>query len=162
MAPRSSIGAIVLGLGLALASACTPNPERLDSPAKNFYYTIEDDGQQLEYLKLKESERQGYLEKLGLWAKWLELSSEEREATETGEIKVGFKEFAAYMAWGLPADVRVAEARGREVRYETFIRCTSGPKIGRYVSSNVDCDGTSSEVQIAVENGIVTEIKYLD
>ncbi|EDM78850.1 hypothetical protein PPSIR1_32667 [Plesiocystis pacifica SIR-1] len=162
MAPRSGIGAIVLGLGLALVSACTPNPERLDSPARNFYYAIEDDDKQLEYLKLKESERQAHLEKLGLWAKWLELSSEEREAAETGEIKVGFKEFAAYMAWGLPADVRVAEARGREVRYETFIRCTSGPKIGRYVSSNVDCDGTSSEVQIAVEKGIVTEIKYLD
>ncbi|MCA9695998.1 MAG: hypothetical protein KC431_00640, partial [Myxococcales bacterium] len=60
------------------------------------------------------------------------------------------------------ADVRMAEARGRSVAYQTFIRCTSGPKKGQYVRQNLECDGTSSEVQLAIENGIVTEIKYLD
>lgn len=159
MALRTRLGAIML---LSLSVACTPNPDRLPTPAKNFYYVIEDDAQQLEYLKLKESERQGYLEQLGLWSQWLELSSEEREAAKTGDIKVGYKAFAAYMAWGLPADVREAEARGRQVSYETFIRCTSGPKKGQYVRQNIECDGTSSEVQLAIENEIVTEIKYLD
>jgi hypothetical protein len=151
-----------LALVLAATSACTANPDRLPTPARNFYYVIEDEGQQLEYLKLKESERQGYLEKLGLWEQWTELSDEERQSAETRQIDVGFKEFAAHMAWGLPADVRMAEARGREVRYETFIRCTSGPKENQYVRQNIDCDGTSSEVQIAIENGIITEIKHLD
>ncbi|PRQ05926.1 hypothetical protein [Enhygromyxa salina] len=158
MAQRT-LGAIALILPLA---ACTPNPDRLPTPARNFYYVIEDDAQQLEYVKLKESERQGFLEGVGLWQRWLELSSEERDAAETSEIKVGFKEFAAHMAWGLPAAIRDIEARGRVVHYQTFIRCTSGPKIGDYVRTNTDCDGTSSEVELAVENGTVTEIKYLD
>ncbi len=154
--------ATTLALVLSALSACTPNPERLPTPTRNFYYVIEDPSQQADYLRLKDSERKGFLEKVGLWQRWTELSDEERQAAETRDVEVGFKEFAAYMAWGLPADVRVAEARGREVRYETFIRCTSGPKIGLYVRQNIDCDGTSSEVQIAVENGIVTEIKQLD
>ncbi len=156
-----SIGAVTLTLSLAL-TACTPSPDRLPTPARNFYYVMEDTAQQTEYLKLKESERQPFLEKVGLWQRWLELSNEEREAVESGDVKVGFKEFAAHMAWGLPANTRDAEARGRVVHYETFIRCTSGPKIGKYVRQNLDCDGTSSEVEIAVENAIITEIKFLD
>ncbi|PRP95420.1 hypothetical protein ENSA5_38850 [Enhygromyxa salina] len=159
MAPRT-LGAVALSL--SFLAACTPSPDRLPTPAKNFYYVIEDDAQQLEYLKLKESERQGFLERIGLWQQWLELPSVERDAVETGEVQVGFKEFAAHMAWGLPATVRDVEVRGRVVHYETFIRCTSGPKIGEYVRVNIDCDGTSSEVEIAVENGAVTELKYLD
>jgi len=162
MAFRIRLGAFMLSLPLWSAVACTPNPERLPTPSRNFYYVIEDDQSQLDYLRLKESEREPFLEKVGLWAKWLELSGEEREAVDSGEVEVGYKVFAAYMAWGLPADTRVVEARGRSVSYETFIRCTSGPKKGRYVRQNIDCDGSSSEVQLAIENAIVTEIKYLD
>src|SRR5688572_16768648 len=127
-----TFGALALSLTLLLG-ACTPDPDRLPTPARNFYYVIEDDAQQREYLQLQESERQGFLEKLGLWQKWLELSNEEREAVNAKDIKVGFKEFAAHMAWGLPASVRDVEVRGRVVRYDTFIRCTSGPRIGDYV-----------------------------
>jgi hypothetical protein len=156
-----SLGAVVLTLSLALA-ACTPSPDRLPTPARNFYYVMENPAQQRDYLELKDSERQSFLEKVGLWQRWLELSSQEREAVDTRDIKVGFKEFAAHMAWGLPAQTRKAESRGRTVRYDTFIRCTSGPKTGKYVRANLDCDGTSSEVEIAVENGIITEIKFLD
>lgn len=161
MAPRT-LTAAALALALSFLAACTPNPDKLPTPARNFYYVIEDDGKQLEYLKLEESERQGFLEGLGLWQKWLELSNEERTAIESGEVDVGFKEFAAHMAWGLPANIRDVEVRGRSVHYQTFIRCTSGPRIGDYVRSNIDCDGTSSEVEIAVENGVITELKYLD
>ncbi len=163
MALRTRHGiALLLALSLISSVACTPNPDRLPTPARNFYYVIEDEGRQLEYLRLEESERQGFLEKLGLWQRWTELSDVERQAVERREVQVGFKEFAAHMAWGLPADVRMAEARGRTVRYETYIRCTSGPYEDQYVRQNIDCDGTSSEVQLAIENGLVTEIKYLD
>jgi hypothetical protein len=157
----SRFGATLV-LSLSLLAACTPNPDRLPTPARNFYYVIEDDAKQLEYLELSESERKSFLEQLGIWQKWLELSNEERQGVETGDIKVGFKEFAAHMAWGLPAKVRDVEARGRVVHYQTFIRCTSGPRIGDYVRNNIDCDGTSSEVELAVENGVITELKYLD
>jgi hypothetical protein len=160
MAPRT-VGVLALSLSLLLG-ACTPSPDRLPTPARNFYYVIEDETAQHDYLKLEESERQGFLEQLGLWQKWVELSNEEREAVNAGEIKVGFKEFAAHMAWGRPAQVREMQAGDRVVHYQTFIRCTSGPRIGDYVRSNIDCDGTSSEVEIAVEKGIITELKYLD
>ncbi len=79
-----------------------------------------------------------------------------------GIVKVGYREFQAFMAWGPPADTQLKEADRRSVEFHTFIRCTSGPKTGRYVKNNLDCDGTSSETQIAVENDIVTEINYPD
>jgi hypothetical protein len=161
MVLRTVVAAVTLALPLALA-ACAPNPDRLPTPARNFYYVMEDPEQQREFLQLEESERQSFLEKIGLWQRWLELSSEEREAIETLEIEVGFKEFTAIMAWGLPANERDGEAGDRVVHYETFIRCTSGPNAGEYVRVNLDCDGTSSEVEIAIENGIITELKYLD
>ena len=106
MALRAHLGA-ALALALTLAVGCTPSPDRLSSPARNFYYVIEDGSQQTEYLKLKEAERQDFLEKLGLWQQWTELSPEERDAALSGDIKVGHKEFTAHMAWGLPADVRL-------------------------------------------------------
>lgn len=151
----------MLTLSLALI-ACAPSPDRLPTPARNFYYVMEDSAQQGAFLDLHESERQSFLEKAGLWERWLELSNEEREAIETGDIKVGFKEFAALMAWGLPATVRDMESRGRVIHYETFIRCTSGPKTGKFVRQNLDCDGTSSEIEIAIEEGTITELKFLD
>lgn len=160
MALRPS-AAVTLVLSMALA-ACAPSPDRLPSPARNFYYVMEEPDQQRDFLELEESERQSFLEKVGLWQRWLELSSEEREAVETRDVEIGFKEFAAHMAWGLPANERDGESRGRVIHYETFIRCTSGPKAGSYVRVNIDCDGTSSEVEIAIENGIITELKYLD
>src|SRR5690606_40615485 len=75
MAVRTHGAALVLAL--SLLAACTPNPDKLPTPSRNFYYVIEDDAKQLEYLKLHESERKSFLEQLGLWQKWLELSSEE-------------------------------------------------------------------------------------
>ena len=71
-------------------------------------------------------------------------------------------EFVAFMVWGPPADTQMSKAESRDVRFHTFIRCTSGPRVGRYVQSNLDCDGTSSEIEIAVENNIITEIKFLN
>lgn len=159
MGLRTFGAAITLSL---LAIACTSSPDKLPTPAKNFYYVMEESSQQQAYLKLEESERQGFLEELGLWQRWLELSSEERDAVSTGQVAVGHKEFVAHMVWGRPASTRQSEARGREVQFQIFIRCTSGPRVGDYVRSNLDCDGTSSEVEIAVENGIITELKYLD
>lgn len=138
------------------------NPDRLPHLDRQFYENLDDDKDKNAFLRVKESERQSFLESKGLWPRWTELSSEEREAVKLRSVEVGYKEFAAHMAWGPAADVREGESNGRVVFYETFIRCTSGPKAGEYVRQNVDCDGTSSEVQLAIENGVVTEIKYLD
>jgi hypothetical protein len=151
-----------IAVALFAGVGCAHNPDRLPHLDRQFYENLETDKQKQEFLRLKESERQGYLDQAGLWAQWTALSSEEREAVKTRSVEVGYKEFTAHMAWGPAADVREGESNGRVVRYETFIRCTSGPKAGGYVRQNIDCDGTSSEVQLAIENGLVTEIKYLD
>lgn len=135
-------------------------PDRLPDLDRRFYYNIEAPEDQRAFLKLEESQRQAYLQEKGLWDRWTALSSEERDAVKTGEIKVGYREFAALMAWGPPADTREREAGARGVAFHTFIKCTSGPKVGRYVRNNLDCDGTSSEIHIAVENDVITEIRY--
>ena len=66
------------------------------------------------------------------------------EESLVGEVELGFHEFALYMAWGPPADTQDRDANGRPLQLHTFIRCSSGPKRGRYVRSNLDCDGTYS------------------
>ncbi len=145
----------------ALTLACATTPDRLPSPDRQFYYNLPTPADRSAYLRLSETQRQPFLEQKGLWAKWMELSPEEREAAKRGEVKAGNHEFTAFMAWGPPADTQESKG-GRTIRFHTFIRCTSGPRVGRYVASNLECDGTSSEVEIAVENGLITEVKYLN
>lgn len=149
----------LLAVSLLLATtACATTPERLPPPTRQFYYNLPTPEDKQAFLKLKESERQPYLEQKGLWAKWTALPAAERQAVQAGEVRPGFHEFGAFMAWGPPADT---QTRG-DARTHTFIRCTSGPKAGRYVANNLDCDGTSSEISISVINGDVTEIKYVN
>lgn len=140
-----------------IGAACATTPERLPPLTRQFYYNLPTPEDKQAFLHLKESERQSFLEQKGLWAKWTALPADQRDAVQKGELKAGFKEFAAFMAWGPPADTQM---RG-DLRYHTFIQCTSGPKRGRYVASNIDCDGTSNEIEVGVTGDVVTEIKYL-
>lgn len=141
---------------------CANSPERLPELDRRFYYNLDTPADQRAFLDLREEERQAFLERKGLWKRWLALPQAEREAVGRSEIEVGFHEFAAFMAWGPPADTQTRDRTGRTTRQHTFIRCTSGPKAGRYVRNNLDCDGTSSETQIAAEGGVIVEIKYPD
>lgn len=143
-------------------AGCAGNPDRLPELDRRFYHNLSDPTAQQQFLKLDEEERQAFLETQGLWPQWAALSEEERDAAVTGTVKPGYRAFQVFMAWGPPADTRVRNVRGRSVQFHTFIRCTSGPKVGRYVKNNLECDGTSSEKNIAVENDIVTEINHPD
>ena len=147
---------------LCLPLACVHSPERLPSLDRQFYDNLPTEREQREFLRLRKSERHDYLVEKHLWQQWEALSEEEREAALQRTPRVGFSEFALHMAWGRPADVRVRETSGRTVRFETFVRCTSGPRTGDFVRRSVECDGTASEVTAAVEDGRVTEIRHLD
>lgn len=138
------------------------HPDRLPELDRRFYYNLETPEDQKAFLRLKESEREAFLDDKGLWDRWRALPAEERETAAAGDVDVGFHEFAVFMAWGPPADTQDRDRDGRPAVIHTFIRCTSGPKRGRYVRNNLDCDGTSSETQVSIENGIVTEIRYPD
>lgn len=157
--PFARQGVLCLTFGLL---ACATTPDRLPSPDRQFYYTLPTQEDRTKFLKLDETQRQPFLEQKGLWAKWMELPPEEREAAKRGEVKPGYKEFTAFMAWGRPADSQESKGQSRSISFHTFIRCTSGPRVGRYVTSNLECDGTSSEVEVAVENGVITEVKFLN
>lgn len=148
---------------VAFGLACAMTPKRLPDLDRRFYYVLPTPAQQAAFLKLrKEEERRAYLEKNGLWAQWEKLPEPQRKGASAGDVEIGFSEFALTMAWGLPADTKLREEPGRKIQFHTFIRCTSGPKIGEYVRNNLDCDGTSSETLVAVENAIVTEIKFVN
>ena len=158
----SSLSRLVAGLMLCGTLACAMTPERLPDLDRKFYYNLPNNNDRAAFLKVQESQRQNFLEQKGLWARWSELANEEREAVKKGEVKVGHKEFVAFMVWGPPADSQGSKTETRAVRFHTFIRCTSGPRIGQYVMNNLDCDGTSSEIEIAVENNLITEVKFLN
>lgn len=158
----STLSRLVAGLLLCGTLACAMTPERLPDLDRKFYYNLPSASDREAFLKLQDTQRQSFLEQKGLWSRWSELSNEEREAVKRGEVKVGQKEFVAFMVWGPPADSQVSKAQARDVRFHTFIRCSSGPRIGRFVANNLDCDGTSSEIEIAVENDLITELKYLN
>lgn len=132
-------------------------PEKLPNLSRRFYYNLETPSDQQEFLKLKESEREAYLKQKGLWQRWTALTAEQRDAALKGDVQVGYPAFAAFMAWGAPAD-----SQGKNPGYHTFIRCTSGPKRGRYVHSNLECDGTSSETKLTIVDDTVSEIKHLN
>lgn len=147
-------------LGALVVSACAMTPERLPNLDRRFYEVMPTPEQQQAFLKVEEEGRQGFLEDKGLWAQWAALSPEERKAAERGEVEVGFHEFALFIAWGPPADTLTRDRDGRNAIVHTYIRCSSGPKRGKYVRSNLDCDGTSDETQVAISNDLVVEIKY--
>lgn len=152
---------IGIGIGICLgAIACAMNPERLPELDRRFYYNLETPADQEEFLRLRDEDRQAYLDRKGLWKKWAALPEAERSAAADGNVEVGFHEIAAFMAWGPPADTETRDPDGRAVKRHTFIKCSSGPKAGRYVQQLLDCDGTSSEIHIAISDGVVSEISY--
>lgn len=153
---RTLVGTLVCG-----ALACASSPERLRGLDRRFYQNLDGEEDRAEYLKVPKAQRQAFLQKKGLWDRWQALPEAERAAAKRGELKAGSQEFAAFMAWGPPADTQRRTAGEREVAFHTFIRCTSGPKTGRYVQATSTCDGTFNEFEVAVEGGIVTEIKLL-
>lgn len=159
---RRSYRAFGLAALLAVSTivGCASSPDRLPELDRRFYHNLPTPEDQAQFLSTKSSERQSFLEEQGLWARWKALPQHEREAASQGEVELGFHEFALFMAWGPPADTQDRDDNGRPLKLHTFIRCSSGPKRGRYVRSNLDCDGTSSETQVAIENDLVTEITY--
>ena len=153
--------AVTVATLLGVCASCALTPERLPDLDRRFYANLESPEAQAAFLKMRKAEeRRAYLESKGLWEKWQALSAEQRQAVLDNRVEVGFPRFALYMAWGPPADVRVEKTQHRTVEFLTFIRCTSGPRTGAYVKSNLDCDGTSSETIVAVENDVVTEIRH--
>ncbi len=155
-ATRLAALAIVAIVGLG----CATTPDRLPELDRRFYYNLPTPADQQEFLRVADSERQSFLEDKGLWRKWMSLPEEQRIAAGRGEIQVGYYEFAVYMAWGPPADTQTRDVNGRPMLVHTFIRCSSGPKAGRYVRNNLDCDGTSTERQVTIRDGVVAEIIY--
>lgn len=149
-----------VGLAVLLVGGCAMNPERLPELDRRFYYNLENSREQEEFLRTRDEDRQTMLEREGLWAKWIALSPDERTAAADGDVELGFHEFAAFMAWGPPADTQMRDANGTPMVQHTFIRCTSGPKVGRYVQANLDCDGTSTEIMVSIRDGKVAEINY--
>ncbi len=143
-----------------MLAACGHSPDRLPELDRRFYYNLPNGEDQDAFLRLKASERQAFLEDKGLWTRWKALPADQRDAAGQGQVELGFQEFALYMAWGPPADTQQRDTNGRPLQLHTFIRCSSGPKRGRYVRSNLDCDGTSSETQVSIGDGLVVEIIY--
>lgn len=141
-------------------AGCAMTPERLPDLDRRFYANLESPVQQKAFLELDENERHAFLQRSGLWQRWLALPEAQREAAARGQVEIGFDEFAVRMAWGPPADTRDRDRNGQPALIHTYIRCSSGPKRGRYVRTNLECDGTSDESMVAIQNGVVTEIRY--
>jgi hypothetical protein len=157
--PNGRFGALAIAVSM-LSVACALSPERLPELDRRFYYNLPDPAAQQRFLEIPETERQAFLESKGLWQQWAALPAAEREQASKGEVEVGFHEFALFMAYGPPADTQTKDRYGRSAIIHTFIRCSSGPKRGRYVRKNLDCDGTSDETQVVVGNEVIVEIKY--
>lgn len=151
-----------MGAALIVLLACATTPERLPELDRRFYYNLPTPEDQRAFLHLRDHERQAFLERKGLWKQWTTLAAPERKAAGAGTVRVGFHEFALFMAWGPPADTLTRERDRRPSVVHTFIRCSSGPKTGQHVRNNLDCDGTSDETRVAVQEGIVVEIQYPD
>lgn len=165
--PRRLSSVVALALLVIVTGSsqvgCARTPDRLPNLDRRFYALLPTPTEQEAFLReRKDEQRRELVKSSGLWAKWLSLPPEQREAAAAGVVRPGFDEFALFMAWGPPADTQQRDAVGRGVPslLHTFIRCSSGPRAGRYVRDNLECDGTSEETQVAVQDGVVTEIRY--
>ncbi len=102
MARRAfATGALAL---VVLVGACANNPERLPELDRRFYYNLDASSDREAFLRLRDEDRQGFLEQRGLWQKWAALPEDQRARAAQGEVEVGFAEFAVFMAWGPPAE----------------------------------------------------------
>ncbi|MDC0723123.1 hypothetical protein [Nannocystis bainbridge] len=158
---RTLMGTLMCGSLMTGALGCA-SPERLRGLDRRFYQNLDSEKDRAAYLKTPKAQRQSFLQSQGIWDRWQALPEAERTAAKRGQLAPGSQEFAGFMAWGPPADTQRRTAGEREVAFHTFIRCTSGPKTGRYVQASSTCDGTFNEIEVAVEGGIVTEIKVLN
>ena len=108
---RSAGASVVAGVLACVASlACAVGPERLPELDRRFYENLSSEEDRAAFLDLRPGDRQAFLERKGLWKAWASLTAEERSGVESGDVGVGFQQFAAHMAFGRPADVRVVEA----------------------------------------------------
>lgn len=163
MGPLLTIAAMVPIVLLTLTmGACAMTRDRLPELDRRFYDVMQSPQRKDAFLVKDAELRRSQLERAGLWDRWMQLSEEERQAALAGQVEPGFHEFAVLMAWGQPADVQNRERAGERAVVYTFIRCTSGPRRGDYVKSNLDCDGTASETQVALVDDVVVELSYPD
>ena len=158
---KARLASLLLAVTTVATVACAMTPERLPELDRRFYYNLPDPDSQQEFLEVPTPERQAYLESKGLWQQWVALPEKEREAAASGDVETGFHEFGLFMAWGPPADTQERDVNDRPIVQHTYIRCTSGPKAGRYVRNNLDCDGTSTETKVSIRDGVVAEIEYV-
>ena len=165
-APRTSLTVLpklaAVSAIVALVGACAMTRERLPELDRRFYDVMESPQRKEAFLVKDPESRRAVLERAGLWDRWMELSEQEREAALAGQIEPGFQEFAVLMAWGPPADAQNRERAGNRAVVYTFIRCTSGPRRGKYVKSNLACDGTASETKVALVDDVVVELSFPD
>jgi hypothetical protein len=155
------IRALVVSLCAAASMvACAMSPARLPDLDRRFYYNLSSPAEQSEFLEIEEQQRKAYLQKKGLWQQWVALPPAEREAAKGGLVELGFHEFAMFMAWGPPADTQRHDREGKPATIHTYIRCSSGPKRGEYVLNNLDCNGTSDETQVLVQDDLIVEVRY--
>jgi hypothetical protein len=153
-------GLCLLATLLVIVVACAMTPERLPELDRRFYYNLPSREDQAAFLRVSEPQRQGFLEDKGLWQRWVALPPAERDSAKQGTVELGHHEFALFIAWGPPADTQSLDRGGRGARMHTYIRCSSGPKRGQFVLDNLQCDGTSDETQVVVQNDVIVEIRY--
>lgn len=154
----------MLGLlvALLLIAACAMRPERLPPVQRSYYRLIETQKERAVFLELDAAGRQAYVERRGFAQAWTALDPRQQASILEGKIELGFSRFAVHMAWGLPADEKQVLARGRRLWLETYIQCTSGPRVERFVFDHLECDGTSTESQVIFEKGKLIELRALD
>ena len=154
-----------VSLVFAIASsalACVTTPKRLSVHQRNYYFMLDSPAEQQSFLKLRKRDRESKLEADGYMEQWRQLTPAQQEAVSKKQVLEGFPIFAAHAAWGLPADSRQNKKAEKSFLRETYIQCTSGPRNGDYVRHNLECDGTSAELQLLIVDGIVTELTHLD
>jgi hypothetical protein len=147
---------------LGLSGACSASPNRLPPLERHFYGVLKTPAEQSGFLKMNEETRKAYLVDRGYMREWERLTPPQREAVLRREVQVEMTQFGAHLAWGLPADSHEEGTPTTRAVIETYIRCTSGPKTDDYVRDNLECDGTSAEIQVRIVDGRVVAISHLD
>lgn len=107
----------------ALLTGCGSRLDKLTDTERDHFAALRvwmDDDQEKAFFKLKtEDERNAYLKQLGIWGRFYDYSTAEREEILGGRVEEGWTKDKVYMAWGAPHEKQRLAGR-RATRSELF------------------------------------------
>jgi hypothetical protein len=161
--------ATLLAAALLFASPAVAGKFEKLEPAEQMHFraleVFMDKGEIKQFFKLKEkSERDAYLQELGLWDRFYRYDAEQQKMVVNAEVRLGFTRDQLYMAWAAPFSKQRLTGRPAE-RSERLVYRFEVDKDGYAtpLGRNKNYKAVDRyQVEVIIDDDVVTEMKEKD